>query len=257
MSGPNGARVSAPRTGSLTPGARALDLCFAPLASSEGFRVGFLGDSGSGKSYAARLAVEEYLRRSRGLVAVANSKGEAGWQGEAYASVEELRDRPNRTRRIVFTPPRGGDLDLHGIALWQWSAAHNHRCASLVVWDEVSDAADDGEWIDAERRGGKVIRGSSQIGRGFTHGRALGMSQLWGAQFAHQVPREAWETASCLCVWRQAGNALKILRFRGYTDAAAEAAILALPGDDVPKVDRGAFVLLRRGRPWDGRTYRF
>ncbi len=223
----------------------------APLASGEGFRVGLLGDPGSGKSYAARIIAAEYLRRCRGLVAVANSKGETGWDGEEYASVEELRDRPNTGRQLVFTPPATDTLDLPSIALWQWSLATAHRCRSLVVWDEIGDAARDGEWLDAD------ADGTSQIGRGFTHGRRLGMSELWGAQFAHQVPREAWETTSTLLVWRQAGNAVKILRFRQYTDLAVESVISSLPGDDVPPAERGEFVLLRRGRPWDGCTYRF
>lgn len=226
-------------------------MCLAPIASGEGCRVGLLGDPGSGKSYAARLIAAEYLRRSRGLVAVANSKGEAGWSGEEYSSLDDLRDRPNRGRELVFTPPPTDTLDLPALALWQWSLATAHRCRSLLIWDELGDAASDGEWIDAGDDG------ASQIGRCFTHGRRLGMSELWGAQFAHQVPREAWETTSCVLVWRQAGNALRILRLRGYTDLDVEQVISALPGDDVPPAERGEFVLLRRGRPWDGCTYRF
>lgn len=247
------ARVAPARASCIFPGARALDVCLAPLAAGEGFRLGFLGDPGSGKSFAARIVAREYLRRCRGLVAVANSKGESGWSGEKYTDVAALRDAPPKGRELVFTPPPTGSLDVAEVALWQWQLATAHRCRSLVVWDELGDAAVDGEWLD----GGGGERGVSIIGRCFTHGRRLGMSELWGAQFAHQVPREAYETTSCLCVWRQAGNALRILRLRGYTDVTAEAAILALPGDDVPPAKRGAFVLLRRGRPWDGHLYRF
>jgi len=253
------AGVSASRAGRCCPGSAALAVCLAPLASGEGFRLGFLGDPGSGKSFAARIVAAEYLHRCRGLAAIANTKGEAGWAGEEYGSVAELRDRRPTGRALVFTPPPTESLDLLELALWQWSVATNHRCASLMVWDEIGDAAAGGEWID-QPRGGKgsvPAAGVSQIGRCFTHGRRLKMSELWGAQFAHQVPREAYETTSNLCVWRQAGNALRILRTRGYADAEAEAAILSLPGDDVPPAERGAFVLLRRGRPWDQKIYRF
>src|SRR5512133_1139968 len=54
--------------GRLSPGDRAFDVALGPIAAGEGVRVGFLGDPGSGKSYAARAFARAYLARSRGLV---------------------------------------------------------------------------------------------------------------------------------------------------------------------------------------------
>jgi hypothetical protein len=193
------------------------------------------------------VLLREYVKRCRGLAAVANSKGDDGWPGEVRESVADLAEHPPTSRELVFTPdPFGEPLDLEAVARWQWSLAAR-RCRSLVVYDEVSDACADGEWLPDVR----------QLPRVFTHGRRVGISAVWGAQFAQLVPREPYECSSYLLVWRQAGNALAILRRRGYTDPASEAAIAALPGDEPPPSERGAFVLLRRGRPWDGRTYRF
>jgi hypothetical protein len=240
--------VSAPAAGKVAPGHLAAQIAFAALEAGEGARVGLLGDPGSGKSYAARQLIRYYLSRSRGIVAVADSKGEGGWPGQVYTSTADLAERGGLTgRELVFAPdPFGDPLELEAIAEWQWKLAAR-RCRSLVVWDELSDACGDGEWLD----------GATHLPRGFTHGRRVGISALWGAQFAQLLPREPYETSACLLVWRQAGNALAILRRRGYTDPASEAAIRALPGDSVRPELRGAFVLLVRGRPWDGRTYRF
>jgi len=240
-------RVSPQGTQAFTAGTVAAKECFASLASGEGVRIGLLGDTGSGKSYAAHLLTGHYLAACRGLVAVADSKGDGGWPGDVRESVSALADDPPTGREIVFIPdPFGEPLDLESVARWQWALAAR-RCRSLVVYDEISDGCAEGEWL----------RGSRDLPRVFTHGRRVGISAIWGAQFAQQVPREPYECSSCLLVWRQAGNALAILRRRGYTDPRSEAAILALPGDAVPPEQRGAFVLLRRGRPWDGRTYRF
>ena len=236
-----------PPTPRCAPGAAAASLAFASLVSGEGTRIGLLGDTGSGKSHAARILAEYYLRQSRGLVLVADSKGDGGWPGDVRESIADLAERPPTGRQIVLTPdPFGEPLDLESVARWQWALA-SRRCPSLVVYDELADACADGEWLP----------GTRDLPRVFTHGRRVQISAVWGGQFAQQIPREAYECSSCLFVWRQAGNALAILRRRGYTDEAAEHAILALPGDAVPPAERGAFVVLRRGRPWDRQIYRF
>jgi hypothetical protein len=250
---PSGARCSkqgdllpfAP--GSLVSGDRAVALCWGCLETREGGRVGLLGDPGCGKTTAAKRLARAYLERSRGLVVVADSKGEAGWPGEYRRDPKHLVDWPNVGRELVFSPDAFGEpLSLEAVARFQWALAAR-RCASLCVYDEIGDGADDGEWEE----------GATALPRVFTHGRRVGISAIWGAQFAQMVPRAAYECSSYLLVFRQAGNALGVLRRRGYTDEAVEAVIRALPGDDVPPKDRGHFVVLRRGRPWDGLVYRF
>lgn len=240
-------RVPPQGAGKVSPGDIAATACFASLTAGEGVRIGLLGDPGSGKSYAAKALAARYLAACRGLVAVADSKGDGGWPGDVRESVAALAENPPTSREIVFTPDAFGEpLDLESVARWQWSLAAR-RCRSLVVYDELGDGCGSGEWLP----------GTRDLPRVFTHGRRVGISAIWGAQFAQIVPREPYETSSYLLVWRQAGNALAILRRRGYTDDESEAAIRALPGDSVPPDKRGAFVLLRRGRPWDRHIYRF
>ena len=59
----------------------------------------------------------------------------------------------------------------------------------------------------------------------------------------------ALEAVAMLAAW--------LLRRRDYLGGDVERVIPALPGDDLPPEQRGEFVLLRRGRPWDGRIYKF
>jgi hypothetical protein len=242
-----GAPIPAPTAGAVCRGDLAVDVAFSGLKSGEGVRVGLLGDTGCGKSFAARLMVARYLRDCRGLAAVADSKGDGGWEGELYESVADLAEQPNKTRALVFTPdPLGEPLDLESIARWQWALAARHT-ENLVLYDEISDGCQDGEWLD----------GARALPRVFTHGRRVAISAIWGGQYAQMVPREPFECSSVIFCWRQAGNAIRVLRRRGYTDERVEAVIEALPGDESPPNQRGAFVMLRRGRPWDGRIYRF
>jgi hypothetical protein len=252
------ARLLPRAPGALVSGARAADLCWAGLAADEAARIGLLGDPGSGKTTAARALAQEYLKRSRGLLAVADSKGERGWPGEYRRSVAHLGESPNVGREIVFSPDAFGDpLSLQEVAAWQ-AALARLRCRSLVVYDELSDGCDKGEFCGARQRiDGIVARVATPLQRVFTHGRRWGASAIWGAQFAQLVPQAAYECTSFLLVWRQAGNALDILGRRGYLDGGVDEVIRALPGGDVPPAKRGAFVLLRRGSPWDGHVYRF
>lgn len=233
--------------GAVVSGDRAVALCWQCLETREGGRVGLLGDPGCGKTTAAKRLARAYLERSRGLVLVADSKGEAGWPGEYRRDPRHLVDEPNAGRELVFSPDAFGEpLSLEAVARFQWALAAR-RCASLCVYDEIGDGARDGDWEE----------GATALPRVFTHGRRVGISAIWGAQFAQMVPRAAYECSSYLLVFRQAGNALGVLRRRGYTDELVEEVIRSLPGDDVAPKDRGHFVLLRRGRPWDGRVYRF
>jgi hypothetical protein len=157
---------------------------------------------------------------------------------------------PKGPRAIVF---RGdpfavdGGVDAEEIAALQWHLAQRHR-PSLVVYDELDRAAVAGQW----RAGAE-----SRIGWAFGKGRSVGAASLWGTQETEAVPREAFnQTPNILC-FRMMGNPVRLLKQRGYCEGGADKAIPLLPGDELPKAQRGYFLLLQRGRPWDGRVYRF
>ena len=137
-------------------------------------------------------------------------------------------------------------MDAESVAEFAWQLAARRR-PCLVVYDELGRAAHDGEWLPGVRK----------IPAAFGQGRSVGIASLWSTQSPQDAPRAAFEQSSAVLCFRMAGMGLALLRRRDYLSGDVEAAIESLPGDDVAPADRGVFVLLRRGRPWDGKRYKF
>lgn len=158
---------------------------------------------------------------------------------------------PDGPHSIVF---RGDQLskkrvDAEEIAELQWTMVQKGR-PSLVVYDELDRAAHGQQW---------KAGAESNIAWAFGKGGGVGASSLWGTQETEAIPREAFNQTSHILTFRMMGNPLRLLKARGYLEPAGtvEYVIPSLPGDELPPDQRGFFVLLRRGRPWDGKIYRF
>lgn len=237
-------------------GDEAAQLAFSPLAHGEGPRIGVLGDSGTGKTEAMRRLVQRYLKLvPNGPVFVVDDK-----EARAQFPGQERRDKADFIARkpepvprvVVFRGDRFsrslGEVDPEEIAEIQWGLAQKGR-PSMVVYDELDKAANMMQW----KRGD-----ASTIRWAFVKGRSSGATSLWGTQETQTVPREAFNQSSCLFVFRMVGNPLRLLKERGYLEGNDVATVIAsLPGDELPPNKRGYFVLLRRGRPWDEKVYRF
>jgi hypothetical protein len=213
-------------------------------------RVGLLGDTGTGKTHAARLIVAGYLEASPGVVLVADTKGEGRFEGQRFASpaaLEGVRVAPE-PRVLVFAgdPFAGVDLAPDEVAEFGWRLAAR-RLPSLAVLDELEAGCIAGQWR----------RGVSWIPRTFGQGRARGISCLWGTQSPQKVPLEAFEQSDEIWCWRLAGLGVRCLKERGYLEGVPAGTLEGLPGIDAPPARRGAFVRLLRGRAWDRRVYRF
>jgi hypothetical protein len=242
---------------SATDGRVAAEIALAPLTQNEGARIGILGDSGCGKTEAARRIVAEYVKRvANGIVLCVDDKeAQAQYYGQERRDRYDLERRPldgSGPRVVVFRgdpfETSAGEVDPEEIAEIQRKLAMNGR-PSMVVYDELDKAANMAMW---KRGDASAIRWS------FIKGRNVGAASLWGTQETQAVPREAFNQSSCILCFRLVGNPLRLLRERGYLEGGDVAAVIsALPGDELPRNKRGYFVLLRRGRPWDGRIYRF
>jgi hypothetical protein len=243
----------APRApGILVSGATAAEEIFAPLAWNEAPRVGMLGDSGTGKTQAAQHLVEYYVAHTTGTAVVIDDKHTpARFRGQERRDVAEIGTRPPDVEpRVIVLRGQiwaGETVNAESVARFGWAMAARRRKV-LLVYDELARAADDdGEWL----------RGVERIPAAFGQGRSVGIASLWSTQSPQQVPRTAFEQSSCILCFRLAGMGLALLRRRDYLAGGVESVISSLPGEDVPPAERGIFVVLRRGRPWDGRRFKF
>ena len=233
-------------------GDRATDQVLASLAFGEAPRVGIIGDTGTGKTEAARRLVLAYLARVPGTALVIDDKElRPRFDGQCYRDVAEMNVRrpAAEPRVIVFRGDvrAGVQVNAESVAQLAWSMQALNR-PTLTVYDEIARAAKKGEWR----------KGVEKIPAAFGQGRAVGIASMWGTQSPQDAPREAFEQSSYLLVFRVDGMGLNLLRHRRYAaDERLREVIPSLPGDELPPKDRGYFVLLRRGRPWDGFVYRY
>jgi hypothetical protein len=239
-----------------TDGKIAAEQCFSLLKSGEGPRIGVLGDSGCGKTELMRRFVLEYLARMpKAPVFIVDDKElRAQFPGQERRDTQDFIQRPpaKDPRVVIFRGDRFnralGEVDPETIAAIQWGMAQRGR-PSMVVYDELDKAAVMGQWKAGD---------SSFVRWAFGKGRSSGCTSLWGTQETESVPREAFNQSSYICAFRMVGNPVRLLKRRGYLEGGDVASVItSLPGDELPPHKRGYFVLLRRGRPWDERVYRF
>jgi hypothetical protein len=191
-----------------------------------------------------------YLSRSPGLVLALDKGGASGFEGQRRVSLADWAGRPMdaEPRAVVFTGDMvaGVEPDPEEIARQQWRLVGS-RVKTLLVVDELKWCA----------RGGWWRKGVRWVPQTCTEGRKHGAGILWGSQVPQDAPREAFEEAGLLVTFRLSGLSLDRLDERNYLRGIDREVVEDLPGDDANPKDRGKCVILRRGRPWDGKFYRF
>lgn len=220
----------------------------------EGPRVGVIGDTRCGKSEVMKWMIGLYLKSCRGIVLIADDKypDRAQYAGHLRRDIADLESRPpeGEPRVVVLRgdPSKGarGGLDLESIARKQWDMAR-HKRESVAVYDELDRACNGGQWLQQP----------SDIGWTFGKGGGGGIGAFWGLQETESAPREPFNCSTHIIVVRCVGNPVRLLKARGYCEGGADRVIPRLPGDELPPAQRGYFLLLARGRPWDGHVYRF
>jgi hypothetical protein len=241
----DGAGVAAPRV--LSP-SKAMAELLHPLKKQQGVRIGCVGPTGSGKSYALRALVAD-AEESVDLVYVcADKPGEgAEWNGQERIDLADCRARPlvrrvdGGSRVVVLSgdPFARRDVSPDAVAADAWRlAAPPERFRSIVVVDELRRAAAGQRWREPD----------GDLPRAFTEGRSVGISVMWGCQSPQDVPREALGQSDLL-LFRLEGREGEYLRRYRLIDDDLSAVVSNLP----PR----AFVVRRLGVGWDGRTYRF
>ena len=203
-----------------------------------------------------RRLVDEYLRRMhQAPVFVIDDKERLPqFKGQERRDPKHMAmEKPAKEPRVIVF--RGspflvaqGEVDPEEVAEIQRHMAMYGR-PSMVVYDELDKAASMAMW----KRGD-----ASTVRWAFIKGRSQGATSLWGTQETQAVPREAFNQSSAILCFRLVGNPLRLLKERGYLEGGDVGTVISsLPGDELPPHNRGFFVLLRRGRPWDQKVYRF
>lgn len=248
--------VVPPVSGSTRPGEEAAAEALGQLDYGEAPQIGIIGDTGTGKTTATAYLIDLYLRKSPGSVLVADDKEmRPRFEGQYRRDVADLRNNPidwQQGRVIVFRgdPARGERVDLEEIAELAWARAAIHR-QTLCVFDELiagrEELTKNTQWR----------KGITYVPRNFTMGRSPGVADIWGAQSPQLVPVDPFEQSSAILCFRLAGKGLEALRARNYLLGGAQDVIPQLHGPPLPPAERGDFVLLRRGQPWNGKIYKF
>ena len=240
------------------PGEEAIAIALRPLEYGEACQVGIGGDTGAGKTTIAVRFVDEWLKRSPGLVVVVDDKdpSRSPYKGQMRRDLAHLRAEPLDPRgpRVLILR---GDVLRGQLADREAAAGYCRDCAVrglpvLFVNDEAfpKSVAKNRQWR----------KGVEMLPLGFTHGRKMGAgwSNLWGAQRAIDAPAEPFDESHCLLQFKTVGDPIRLLREKDYLrgERRLPEIIAGLHAQGAPPELRGDFVLLQRGEDNDGRVYR-
>lgn len=242
--------------GEIRPGQEAIDEALAQLAMGEAPQIGVLGDTGCGKTTLTLQLVAAYLKRSPGSVLIVDDKElTTKYQGQLRRDRDDIRRNPidwqqGRVTVLRGEPRKGERVELEEVAEMAWARAQNSR-KTLVVYDELIAGREETLCKNSQWR-----KGVTWLPRSFTMGRSPGIANIWGAQSPSDVPNEPFNQSSVIFTFRLAGTGLARLNERDYLEGGADDVVPRLPGPPCPLGERGYFVALFRGRPWNGKIYR-
>ena len=201
--------------------------------------------------------VAAYLRRSAGSVLIVDDKElTTRFKGQERRDRADLIARPidwQLGRVTIFRGDvaHGQRVDLEEVAELAWIRTHRGR-RTLVVYDELIAGREEVLCKNQQWRKGVVW-----VPQSFTMGRSPGVGDLWGAQDPVEVPNVVFNQSSAIFTFRLAGTGLAKLKERNYLAGGADQVIPLLAGPPRPPAERGEYVLLRRGQPWNGKIYKF
>jgi hypothetical protein len=200
----------------------------------EGWRHGFIGNTGTGKTTATRAFIDAH--RAFTLIHD-DAKLDAQYPGTV---VRKFEDAPEDANTITLRGDAfaGTVVEVEDVAELGISIARATREPVRLVVDELDRAC---------TRGGRELA-SPSLRVAFTQGRALGVSVLWSTQTPQRAPIEVVDQSSTIGIFQLGPRALNYLDERLCFDAE----LLAV----VPTLNVGEFVIYEQGRPWNRITYR-
>jgi hypothetical protein len=233
--------------------AQAVRLITSAEQRREGWRHGFIGNTGTGKTTATRALID-IQNRGFGAGGVPTEiltlihddakldpqyAPRAGtdalhWVAESFDNVPETA----HTITLRGDAFRGTTVEVEQVAGLALTIARASREPVRLVIDELDRAC---------TRGGRELD-SPSLRVALTQGRALGVSVLWSTQTPQRAPIEVIDQSSTIGIFQLGPRALNYLDERLCFDAE----LLAV----VPGLAVGQFVIYEQGRPWNRIIYR-
>jgi len=215
--------------------AGAVALISAPIARREGYRHGWLGNTGMGKTTANQHFLGEG-RLPQFTLIHDDAKLDPQYKG---ATVEKIDDAPDDAAWITLRgdPFKGTRVEVETVAALALQIARASREPVRLVVDELDRAC---------TLGGKELA-SQSLRDALTQGRALGVSVIWSTQTPQRAPKEVIDQSSTIGLFQLGPRALNYLDERLFFDAD----LLQV----VPTLGVGEFVIYEAGRPWNRTIY--
>jgi hypothetical protein len=217
----------------------AIRLIAAPTERREGYRHGWIGNTGSGKT----TAIRAFLRATDQTFTLIHddTKLDPQYDGLKCESFEQIGTHPEAQETTLITirgdAYKGSRVEVETVAALVLQIARASRQPVRLVVDELDRAC---------TAGGKQIA-SESLRAAFTLGRALSVSVLWSTQTPTRCPPEVIDQSSTIAICQLGPRALNYLDER----LAFESDLLQV----VPTLEIGQFVIHESGRPWNRTIY--
>lgn len=235
-----------PRSGKATSAEELLPLLFEPLSKGEGIRVGWIGNTGQGKTYAMAWLLGEALYSGGVDVAlvVDDKNGSPPWEGARRIDPAHLRSNPPDEkegedvvvyRGVALNPATSVDIEEVAKQAWEIALTEGRPRVMLVV-DELRRAVSPAgrEWR------------APAVARTLAEGRAAGISMLWGTQAPQRIPVEAFDQ-SLLCIFKTGHRGRAYLERGDLISQQVSAVIASLAPRE--------FIVVDDAGDWDGVVY--
>lgn len=216
--------------------AEAVGIITASLKGGEGYRHGWLGNTGAGKT----VGIKALLRATDTFTLIHDDTKLAPQYDVAPAAcVTRFFDAPDDARTVLFRgdPFKGTVVEVEPLAVLTRQIAMSTRKPTRFVVDELDRAC---------TTGGKELA-SPTLRLLMTQGRSMGISVVWSTQAPQRMPREIIDQSSTIAICQLGPRALNYLDERLCFDKEFL--------DAVPTLKTFQFVLYENGKPWNGQIY--
>jgi hypothetical protein len=227
--------IAGTRSGSF---ADAIRLIAAPAERGEGYRHGWIGNTGSGKT----TAIRGFLSATDQIFTLIHddTKLDPQYDGVKCESLDQIGAAVAAEVTAITLRGdafKGSRVEVETVAALALQIARASRQPVRLVVDELDRAC---------TAGGKQIA-SESLRAAFTLGRALSVSVLWSTQTPTRCPTEVIDQSSTIALCQLGPRALNYLDER----LAFDPDLLQV----VPTLAIGQFVIYEAGRPWNRTIY--